>query len=457
MARIEKTVFLSYRRTNFPWALAIFQNLQHDYDVFFDYDGLASGQFASVILQNIKSRAHFLVLLTPSALKRGTRQVDWLRREIETALKTRRNIVPLMLEGFNFDNPAIARQLTGELAALMRYQALSVPPAFFVEAMNQLRKRFLNVPLKAVLRPASRSVQRASRSQQKAADTAPSVSKKELTAQQLFERGFQATDLEDRLRFYDRAIRLNPNYPVVFYNRGLTRHEKGDLEGALRDYNRAISLKSDDGDYFVNRGIVRQDKGDLKGALGDFNAAIRLNPRDPDAFINRANVRSDKRDMKGALLDYNKALRLRPDDADAYYNRGDTHHMKGNLKQALSDYNKAIHLQPEHAEAFNNRGIVREDLGDMDGALKDYSQAIRLNPEYTDALYNRALFFEEKALYQAAIRDYQKYLDNGGGTQNGDQKEVEKTIRDFTKKLQDQAGARKGRATQSDKKREEKQ
>jgi hypothetical protein len=35
MERIEKTVFLSYRRTNVPWALAIFQNLtQHGYDVF---------------------------------------------------------------------------------------------------------------------------------------------------------------------------------------------------------------------------------------------------------------------------------------------------------------------------------------------------------------------------------------------------------------------------------------
>jgi hypothetical protein len=44
MERAEKTVFISYRRTNIPWALAIFQNLtQHGYDVFFDYNGIASG------------------------------------------------------------------------------------------------------------------------------------------------------------------------------------------------------------------------------------------------------------------------------------------------------------------------------------------------------------------------------------------------------------------------------
>jgi len=69
MERVEKTVFLSYRRANFPWALAIFQNLtQHGYDVFFDFESIGSGDFESVILGNIKARAHFLVLLTPSAL-----------------------------------------------------------------------------------------------------------------------------------------------------------------------------------------------------------------------------------------------------------------------------------------------------------------------------------------------------------------------------------------------------
>src|SRR5690349_20558116 len=99
MARVEKTVFISYRRTNAPWALAIFQNLTHyKYDVFIDYEGIASGDFETAILENIKSRSHFVVLLTPSALERCGEPGDWFRREIETALDLKRNIVPLMLE-----------------------------------------------------------------------------------------------------------------------------------------------------------------------------------------------------------------------------------------------------------------------------------------------------------------------------------------------------------------------
>jgi hypothetical protein len=42
MARVEKTIFISYRRTNAPWALAICQNLNNNgYDVFFDFNGIA--------------------------------------------------------------------------------------------------------------------------------------------------------------------------------------------------------------------------------------------------------------------------------------------------------------------------------------------------------------------------------------------------------------------------------
>ena len=157
MARIEKTVFISYRRTNVPWALAISQNLTHNgYDVFFDYTGLASGDFESVILENIHARAHFLVLLTPSALERCSDPGDWLRREIEAALDSQRNIVPLMLEGFDFGTPSIADQLTGKLAVAQEVQRHErVPAEYFDAAMDKLRNKFLNVALDTVVQPAS--------------------------------------------------------------------------------------------------------------------------------------------------------------------------------------------------------------------------------------------------------------------------------------------------------------
>ena len=58
MAHIEKTVFISYRRKDISWALAVYQYLtSRKYDVFFDYTSLSGGDFEQVIVSNIKARA----------------------------------------------------------------------------------------------------------------------------------------------------------------------------------------------------------------------------------------------------------------------------------------------------------------------------------------------------------------------------------------------------------------
>ncbi|MGO9402752.1 MAG: tetratricopeptide repeat protein [Terriglobales bacterium] len=390
MGRIEKTVFISYRRTNVPWALAIFQNLtQHGYDVFFDYSGIASGDFESVILENIHARAHFLVLLTPSALERCGDPADWLRREIEAALDGQRNIVPLMLEGFDFGTPTIASQLTGKLALLNHYNALSIPPEYFVEAMGRLRDRYLNVPLDAVLYPASSSARQAATADKHAAAMAPEVAEEELTAQQWFERGFDATDLDEQERLYSQAIRLQPGFALAFSNRGNARSYKGDLEGALRDFNKAIRLNPDSAEAFNSRGAARYRKGDLEGAIEDFSRAIRLKNDYAVAFYNRGIARSAKGDLEAAFRDYVEAKRLKPDDAKTLNNRGSARYYKGDLEGALRDFDEAIRLRPNYALAFNNRGNARRAKGDLEGALDDFNEAIRLKADYAEAVHNR--------------------------------------------------------------------
>jgi tetratricopeptide (TPR) repeat protein len=475
--RVEKTVFLSYRRTNFPWALAIFKDLtQHGYDVFFDYNGIATGDFEQVILGNIKARAHFVVVLTPSALERCQEPGDWLRREIETALENRRNMVPLLLENFNFDMPGVANQLTGALSALKNYQGLRIPQDYFDEAMERLRSRHLNIPLTAVLHPASPSAQRAAIEQKAAAGLAPQVTKTELTAQQWFERGFSATDPDEKVSCYSEAIRLKPDFADAFFSRGNTRHEiadfdgaivdydevirlkpeyvdafinrgaarksKGYLKGAIRDYSEAIRLKPNYAEAFNNRGIARHDKGDLDGAMRDFEEAIRLKPDYADAFNNRGNTREAKGDLDGAMRDYEEAIRLKPDLADAFDSRGHARYTKGNIDGALQDYDEAIRLKPYLATAFHNRGDARMRKHDLDGAIRDYGEAIRLKPDYYRAFVNRAVarqiiasISEEKSKYKDAIADYQTYLDLGGGFLNGDQSEIEKIIRGLQQKL----------------------
>ena len=369
MGRIEKTVFISYRRTNIPWALALYQHLtSQGYDVFFDYQSIKSGDFEQVIMQNVRGRAHFIVILTPSALERCSEPNDWLRREIELAIDEKRNIVPLFFEGFDFGSPSIAKYLTGKLALLKKYNGLNVPADYFEAAMSKLRNERLDITLDTVLHPIETSIQRKVQAQQIAASIAPEIQEKALTAQEWFEKGLNLrNNSTDKIYYYTQAILLQPDYAVAYYNRGNARDDQGDLAGAIADYIEAIRIKPDYAEAYGNRGIARKAQGDLAGAIADYAEAIRIKPDFATAYNNRGIARKTQGDLASAIADYNEAIRIKPDFATAYYNRGNTHTKEGN--------------------------------------------------------------------WMGAIRDYQKYLDLGEGIKYGDQKEVEKVIRDLKKKV----------------------
>jgi len=374
LARIEKTVFVSYRRTDESWGLAIFQDLtQHGYDVFIDYDGIAGGDFATVILENIRARAHFLVLLTPTALERCGDPKDWMRREIEAALDSQRNIVPLMLAGFDFGKSATAGQLTGKLAALKEYNGLEIPKArFFSSEMERLRNRFLNVRVDAVLHPASDSAQQVAKEQQDKATMALG----EAAAQHREEERRAASSAAARLIARGRwrkvagsAIALLLVAWIGLYQIGAPvwvpwtpRPEQPGAPAA----NQAEAL-TDRTDALVNAGTAYMRNRELDNAIARFSEAIQLNPKLGIAFLNRGVAYSYKGDLDREIADYTAAIRLDPDLFYAFLNRANAYANKGDYGLAIADYSEVIRRDPKAARAFCSRGRAKLKINDTSG------------------------------------------------------------------------------------------
>jgi len=155
----DKAVFISYRRKLSPFvARSIFENLtNHGYDVFMDVESLDSGNFETIILHQIAARTHFLAVLTPGSLEPTSESGDWLRREIEYAIKLKRNVVPVMAMGFEFGKEAEnfpQRKLPGGVEALRSFNGIDVPHNYFDDAMRKLRERFLKKPIAIAITPA---------------------------------------------------------------------------------------------------------------------------------------------------------------------------------------------------------------------------------------------------------------------------------------------------------------
>ncbi|MCT7964455.1 tetratricopeptide repeat protein [Laspinema sp. D1] len=146
-------------------------------------------------------------------------------------------------------------------------------------------------------------------------------------AEEWFQRGkeqFYRGDFTDALASFNEAIRLKPDYPEAYNNRGTVLCDNlGQYEDAIASYNEAIRLKPNYPLAYSNRGIAQRNLGQYEDAIASWNEAIRLKPDYPEAYNNRGAVLCDKLEQyEDAIASYNEAIRLKPDDPDAYYNRG---------------------------------------------------------------------------------------------------------------------------------------
>jgi len=278
MQRVERTVFISYRRANFWTALAIYQDIhKNGYDVFFDYKSIPSGDFAQVITENIKYRAHFIVVLSSSALERCIESGDWLRREIELAIDNKRNIIPLMMEGFDFGSSATKKALTGKLSELKNFNAMSIPAEYFEEAMSKLRsEKFLNRPIEAVSFPVSVVTKQITENQQSTANTEPPVETEQLTAQEWFEKGYNEKESEEQIRYYTEAIELEPEFVYAYNNRGNSYGDLGQHERAIEDYDKAIELNPEYATAYSNKSCVYALQSDVMKSVEYLRITFKL-------------------------------------------------------------------------------------------------------------------------------------------------------------------------------------
>lgn len=97
-------VFISYRRDGGEMlAMHLAHRLREKgITVFFDVETMRSGKFNEQIFNVIDDCGAFLLILTKNCLDRCGSPSDWVRLEIEHALKMKKNIIPIFGRDFEF-------------------------------------------------------------------------------------------------------------------------------------------------------------------------------------------------------------------------------------------------------------------------------------------------------------------------------------------------------------------
>ena len=195
-------------------------------------------------------------------------------------------------------------------------------------------------------------------------------------------RGDEATTSEERQKAYKKsiehftqAIKLNPNYILAYYNRGVVYYKKNNYDRAIEEFNKAIDLNPNYARPYHGRGVVYQRRNDHDRAIEDFDKAIDLMPDYTEAYLSRGVTYAQIDDYEHAIKDYNKAIELNPDLDEVYNNRGVVYYKRGDYHRAIVDYTKTIELNPDDAIAYYNRGEALLHLGKWEEAKADLTTA----------------------------------------------------------------------------------
>lgn len=145
-------VFISYRREGGAEMARLLRDRlqQRGYGVFLDVEELRSGLFDEALVRQIEVSTDVVVILSPGSLDGCHAEDDWLRREVAHAIAHGKNIVPILMRGFQWPK----RPLPEDMAALPQYNGLAPSLDFFDASMDRLSELLVGRPRRRLLRQA---------------------------------------------------------------------------------------------------------------------------------------------------------------------------------------------------------------------------------------------------------------------------------------------------------------
>lgn len=136
-------IFISYRRNGGEFTAKTLRDKLEDlgYRVFFDVESLRSGNFNTELYSVIENCKDFIIVLSPGALDRSVNQDDWVRLELEKALRCNKNIVPVLLRDFSFPD-----ELPDSIDEVRYKNGIEANPQFFDAFISKLQEFLITKP-----------------------------------------------------------------------------------------------------------------------------------------------------------------------------------------------------------------------------------------------------------------------------------------------------------------------
>lgn len=228
-------------------------------------------------------------------------------------------------------------------------------------------------------------------------------------------RHMRDQDWATAAKCYGDAIRLSPEFALLYGRRGVAFQFSGNSEAALADFNRAIELAPFDPQYFSQRAQIFSDLEAWSRADEDLSTAHGLAPNDPAMLLFRAAIRMEMDEYAAGMADLKESIRLDPNSGQAHAQLGwiyqETAHY--DIQLATDHLTDAVDLLSDNVPTLIRRSLAYASQNKFELAHEDCDRVIRLHPDSASAFGVRGRVLQMQGEYDAAIDACTRAIDLG--------------------------------------------
>jgi len=152
-------------------------------------------------------------------------------------------------------------------------------------------------------------------------------------------------------RYYETAVRDNPRSARAQTGLGAALIERGDGAAAEAAFDKALDLDADNLLAYYNLGRLRLDRGDLPASERYLRETLRRSPASVDSWILLGVVEERRGRAAAAIGDFRKAIDLQPWNYTARFNLGRLYATQERLREARAEFEAFLRLAPDDPQA----------------------------------------------------------------------------------------------------------
>ena len=243
---------------------------------------------------------------------------------------------------------------------------------------------------------------------------------------------------------YDKAILLDKNYDVAYYDKGVVFYTQELYIDAIRQFELSFENNPNNYECLMVIGKCYEKLHDYIRAIQYLIRVTEMNSSSVKAWRGLGQCYSYMKDFSQSLLCFDTALKIKPDDEGLWNDKAyclalngdfpeafaifekelkDTHDgsildTKGFILFNLKKYDdsldvlvKAIGADSKNSEIWYHKGIVEYEKKEYEDAKKSFSKAIDINPKYAEAYNAKAVALDKLGEKSDVISNLQKAIE----------------------------------------------